>query len=111
MLENANADQPSEPLQPAGGEVQPALAQAYQVLAHSSALAIQDAVAHMRNMSTISATASGTALSQMLATGDVAAYAQVIEQANAMQMHSINQFKSIAAVASELLRNFPQAQE
>lgn len=81
--------------------------QALQVLAHSSAVAIQDAVAHMRNMNTINATAVGSALAQMLATGDVQSYAQVIEQANTMQANSISHFKSIAEAASSLLRNLP----
>jgi len=81
---------------------------AMQVLAHSSAVAIQDAVAHMRNMNTINATAVGSALAQMLATGDVQSYAQVIEQANTMQANSITHFKSIAEAASSLLRDLPQ---
>ncbi|WMW80932.1 hypothetical protein RF679_01300 [Undibacterium cyanobacteriorum] len=84
--------------------------QALQVLAHSSAVAIQDAVAHMRNMNTINATAVGSALAQMLATGDVQSYAQVIEQANAMQANSISHFKSIAEAASSLLRNLPNVE-
>ncbi len=81
--------------------------QAMQVLAHSSAVAIQDAVAHMRNMNTINSTAVGGALAQMLATGDVQSYAQVIEQANAMQANSISHFKSIAEAARDLLRGLP----
>lgn len=84
--------------------------QALQVLAHSSAVAIQDAVAHMRNMNTINATAVGNALAQMLATGDVQSYAQVIEQANTMQAHSLAHFKSIAEAASSLLHNLPTAE-
>jgi hypothetical protein len=87
-----------------------AQSQALQVLAHSSAVAIQDAVAHMRNMNTINATAVGSALAQMLVTGDVQSYAKVIEQANAMQANSISHFKSITETASSLLRNLPNAE-
>lgn len=59
---------------------QSAFNSAHQSVSQSSALALSDATDNLRNLNTLSTTAIGTALSQLLETGDLK-YVQVIEQA------------------------------
>lgn len=80
---------------------------AYQSVAQSSAIAIQDATDSLRNISTMSATAMGVAIAQMLATGDVKTYQPIIEEANKMMMNSATNFKTIGTYAGDLVKNFP----
>lgn len=79
---------------------------AYQSVAQSAAMAIQDATDNMRNMNTMSATAMGVALAQMLATKDPA-FAQVITQAQTVASSGMQNFAQIGQDASALLSNFP----
>ncbi|XOV80980.1 MAG: hypothetical protein ACFHVJ_08520 [Aestuariibacter sp.] len=80
---------------------------AYQSVAQSTAIAVQDATDSLRNVSTMSTTAMGVAMAQMLATGDVAKYSPIIEQANSMMEKSAENFNTIGTNAGKLLQNFP----
>lgn len=80
---------------------------AYQSVSQSSAIAVQDATDTLRNISTMSTTAMGVAISQMLATGDVSKYAPIIKHANEMVKDSAANFQTIGKNASSLLDSFP----
>jgi len=80
---------------------------AYQSVSQSSAIAVQDATDNLRNITTLSTTAMGVAISQMLATGEVDKYAPIIAQASDMIKNSTSNFKTIGENASDLLKNFP----
>ncbi|MCW8875426.1 MAG: hypothetical protein OQK51_00005 [Kangiellaceae bacterium] len=80
---------------------------AYQSVSQSSAIAIQDATDNLRNVSTMSTTAMGVAISQMLATGEVDKYAPIIQQASEMVKSSAEAFQLIGSNASKLLEDFP----
>ena len=80
---------------------------AYQSVSQSTAIAVQDATDQLRNFGTIGATAIGVAMAQMLATGDVAKYGPIIEQANKMLQDSAANFKTIGENAGEVLQKFP----
>lgn len=80
---------------------------AYQSVSQSTAIAIQDAADNLRNISTISATAMGVAMAEMLATGDVAKYSPIITEANKMISDSATNFKTIGTNAEDVLKNFP----
>jgi len=80
---------------------------AYQSVSQSTAIAVQDATDALRNVSTMSTTAMGVAISQMLATGEVDKYAPIIQQASTMVQDSAKNFEIIGQNASNLLDKFP----
>jgi hypothetical protein len=80
---------------------------AYQSVSQSTAMAVQDATDSLRNVSTMSTTAMGVAISQMLATGEVDKYAPIIQHAADMVKQSATNFELIGANASSLLKGFP----
>lgn len=79
---------------------------AYQSVAQSAAIAVQDATDSLRNISTISMTAMGVAVAQLLATGD-AKYATVITQATQMMTDAATFFKTVGQDAATVLSGFP----
>ncbi|MEM9458287.1 MAG: hypothetical protein AAGF11_29190 [Myxococcota bacterium] len=80
---------------------------AYQSVAQSTALAIQDATDNLRNMSLVSSTATGVALSQILATGELSPYTEVLLQAQALMESAVKNFGDIGQSAAQILREFP----
>lgn len=81
---------------------------AYQSVAQSTAVAVQDAADMLRNLSTISSTAIGVAMSQMLADPIQATnYIQILTQANDMVTQAAANFKTIGENAAKVLENFP----
>lgn len=83
---------------------------AYQSVAQSTAIAVQDATDMLRNLSTISSTAIGVAMSQMLADPSKASdYMQVLTQANDMVAKAAANFKTIGENAAKVLENFPSS--
>jgi len=83
---------------------------AYQSVAQSTAIAVQDAADNLRNMSIISTTASGVAMSQILATGDPEGkYSKALETANTLVVNAAANFKSIGENAADVLGNFPSS--
>ena len=79
---------------------------AYQAVAQSAALAIQDAVDALRGTTAIATTASGIALAQFLSTGDPR-YLEVLERAQQMVNSAIADFSAIGGAATSLLNEFP----
>lgn len=79
---------------------------AYQSVAQSSAIAVQDAADALRNVSTIATTAAGVAMAQYLATG-LPKYKDVIQEAQTMVTGATSDFKAIGEAAASVLKNFP----
>lgn len=79
---------------------------AYQSVAQSTAIAVQDASDNLRNVSVISTTAMGVAMAQLLATGNPQ-YAQAITTAQQMMTSAAQNFQDIGTAAANVLRQFP----
>jgi hypothetical protein len=79
---------------------------AYQSVAQSSAIAVQDAADALRNISTIATTAAGVAMAQYLATKDPQ-YKEVLDEAQQMMKAATEDFSSIGTAAATVLRQFP----
>lgn len=81
---------------------------AYQAVAQSSAMAIQDATDYLRNMGTMSTTAVGAAIAQLLADPqEYPVYKEVIDQAQCLVTKAADNFKVIGKDAAEVLERFP----
>lgn len=78
---------------------------AKQSVAQSTAIAIQDAVDNLRNLNTISTTAIGVALSELLATGDPK-YIDVIVQAQKVMSKGTENFAELGGKAAEIAKLF-----
>lgn len=83
-----------------------AYAKAQQAVAQSTAIVVQDAADNLRNLSTITTTAIGVALAQLLATGDPK-YSKVIEEAQKVMTDSAANFATIGENAAKVLKAFP----
>jgi hypothetical protein len=83
---------------------------AYQSVAQSTALAVQDATDALRNVSTMATTAAGVALAQILATGDAKQYQPTLDSAQAIMAQAITDFGNIGKAAGTILQNFPAGQ-
>lgn len=82
---------------------------AYQSVAQSTALAVQDATDNLRNINTISATAMGVAMAQFLETKDVS-YITAMEMATKMSVEAANTFQIIGVNAAAVLKAYPSGQ-
>ncbi|TDF41464.1 hypothetical protein EYS14_00980 [Alteromonadaceae bacterium M269] len=80
---------------------------AYQSVSQTAAIAIQDAADQLRHMGTIGTTATGVAISQLLATGNVKECTEVLQQLQDMMTNSTSNFKTIGENASSILKEFP----
>lgn len=83
---------------------------AYQSVAQSAAIAVQDAADALRNVSTIATAAAGVALAQMLAGNDAPKYQTVLNSAQDMMKSATEDFGKIGESASAILKNFPSGQ-
>jgi len=82
---------------------------AYQFVAQSSAIAIQDATDYLRNMSTIATTAAGVAAAQMIEHPEqVAELQKIIVAAQSMVQEAANNFEMISQKAAQAINNFPK---
>ena len=79
---------------------------AYQSVAQSMAIAIQDAADNLRNVNTLATTAMGVALAQLLATGEPQ-YAEVITVAQNMSATASATMLAVGQDAAQVLRSFP----
>lgn len=79
---------------------------AYQSVAQSAALAVQDATDNLRNVSTIGATAIGVAMAQYIETGNVE-YRDVLKEAQGIVTRAAQDFKQIGETAAYILNSFP----
>lgn len=80
---------------------------AYQSVAQSMAIAVQDAADYMRNVGTITNTAIGVAFAEMLATQKTDPYVTIIEDATKAMTEATSNFLTIGQNAGSVLENFP----
>lgn len=80
---------------------------AYQAVSQTAAIAVQDAADQLRNMGTISTTASGVAIAQLLATGNTDECSAVLDQLQTLMTNSADNFKTIGENAGNILSSFP----
>lgn len=84
---------------------------AYQSVSQSAAIAVQDATDMMRNMGAISTTATGVAMSQVLASGlsseKITEFGEVLTQLSNMMTNSEKHFSTVGTDASTLVGQFP----
>lgn len=80
---------------------------AFQFVAQSAAMAVQDATDNLRNMSIIGSTAIGVAMSQLMNSGDVKTWAPVIAAAQEIVKQSAQDFKVIGLTAAQVVSEFP----
>lgn len=81
---------------------QSAFNSAQQSIAQSTALALADATDNLRNLNTISTTAIGTALSQMLETGDLR-YVEMIGHAQNIIAQGADNFGAVGEKIATVL--------
>jgi len=81
---------------------------AYQSVAQSTAIAIQDATDYLRNVSTISATATGVAMAYVVA-GQVPKATPIFNQVKDTMQQAIQTYKDIGDAAIQIASNYPQS--
>lgn len=79
---------------------------AYQMVAQSCAIAIQDATDNLRNMNTIASTAIGVAMAQYISTGDDR-YVAVLVEAQKLLTAANQNFSAVGEAAANVLKQFP----
>jgi hypothetical protein len=79
---------------------------AYQSVAQSGAIVVQDAADNLRNVMTISTTAIGVAMAKYIATQDPF-YLKVITHAQNLVDTSASQFKTLGQDAAKVVSKFP----
>lgn len=84
---------------------------AFQFVAQSAAMAVQDATDNLRNMSIISSTAIGVAMSQLMNSGDVKTWGPVIAAAQEIVEKSAQDFKVIGLIAAQVVSEFPVSEQ
>lgn len=88
-----------------GGTVEAGAGRAYQAVAASAAIAVQDATDMLRNISTVSTTAIGVAMAQMIE-GDASAQ-KTLEAAQAALDGAAKSYALICEAAAAALKGFP----
>lgn len=81
---------------------------AYQAVAQSMAIAVQDATDSLRNSTTMATTAMGVALAQFLATKDTT-YLQAIDEAGKVVTSAATTLATVGKNATEILKSFPSS--
>ncbi|MBI9076659.1 MAG: hypothetical protein JEZ02_14730 [Desulfatibacillum sp.] len=79
---------------------------AFQSISQSMAIAVQDAVDYMRNVSTMSATAQGVAMAKFLETKNPLYLTQAMKDAQTMAANAAQSFALIGSNAKEVLGKF-----
>lgn len=79
---------------------------AYQSVAQSGAIAVQDATDALRNISTIATTAAGVAVAQLLATGN-SQYVDALKEIQQMMTSASQDYATVSAAATTVVQNFP----
>ena len=78
---------------------------AYQSVAQSTAIAVQDATDALRNITTIATAASGVAMAQMLAGNPNGQ--TVLNEAQKMMVAATTDYTNIGTAAAAILKGFP----
>jgi hypothetical protein len=79
---------------------------AYQSVAHSSSISIQDGIDYLRNVSTIATAGIGVATAKLISTKDPQ-YAEIIGQLQGVVKDAAEITKTIGMNAGNVLSNFP----
>lgn len=79
---------------------------AYQSVAQSTAIAVQDSADTLRNLSTIATTAIGVAMAQYLATKDDK-YVEVIKEAQQVMAQANTDFANVGVSAAAIIKGYP----
>ncbi len=90
-------EQPAAPSRPPHEE-------ARQAIAQSSALAMSDATDNLRNLNTLSTTAIGVALSNLIETGDLK-YADMISKAQDVVTTGADNFGAVGTQVAKLFKD------
>ncbi len=77
---------------------------AYSAMALSSAIAVQDATNHLRNIETLTTSATAAALSKAIDNGNTEALSTTLAEIQTLLINSQNNFKIVAADAREILK-------
>jgi hypothetical protein len=85
-----------------------AAGRAYQSVAQSAAIAIQDATDYLRSINTISSTAAGIGIAMVIA-GKKPEGIAVITQAAVIATAGVAQFTAVTTAAVAVASSFPQA--
>jgi len=80
---------------------------AYQSVAQSTAIAIQDATDYLRNVSTIAVTSIGVGMAQVAA--DIPQGLTVISTAQSILSQAVKDFAQISAAAIKVATDYPQS--
>ena len=86
-----------------------AAGRAYQSVAQSAAIAIQDGTDYLRNLNTISTTSIGVAMALLVAGDPKGNAAKIIQTAQNVAAAGIQQFSQVGAAAIQVASGFPQA--
>lgn len=78
---------------------------AQQAVAQTTAIAVQDAADNLRNISTVTSTAIGVALAQLLATVDEK-YIKVIDEAEKALASAVENFATVGEKVAKILEGF-----
>lgn len=84
-----------------------AAGRAYQLVAQSAAIAVQDATDALRNITTVATTAAGIAMAQFLASGDPACL-ELLGHARKMVDDAIADYARIGAASASILSELPR---
>ncbi len=85
---------------------------AYQAVAQSMAIAIQDVTDHLRNISTLTSTAVAVATERMVAEPEKAdLYSKIIAKAQANMNRTADSFEKIGVHAGNVLKDFPSGSD
>jgi len=80
---------------------------AFNFVAQAASLAVQDATDNLRNVSTVSTTAIGVAMTQLISSGDVQTWQPVVTMAQGLVKSCASDFEQIGITAAKVLQSFP----
>jgi hypothetical protein len=86
-----------------------AAGRAYQSVAQSAAIAIQDGTDYLRNLNTISTASIGVAMALLIAGDPKGNAKKIIEQAQSVAAAGVLQFSLVGTAAIQVASTFPQA--
>lgn len=80
---------------------------AYQSVAQSMAIAVQDVTDYLRNVSTVASTAIAVSTQLMISTKEIEPYSSIITKSQETVDKAAGTFKEIGMSSGEILKNFP----
>ena len=83
---------------------------AYQKVAQAAAFSVQDSTDYLRNVMTMSSTATGVCLQLMIAKETTDPYEKIIEAAAKAVTSAQENFAAVGAAAGTVVANFPSGQ-